>query len=117
MQASAVDTFLQGGKRLKKAVTSCVAQILLVQSQQRTVVTAGSFTADFTPQNRLKNVFGSPDTRIVSSTPGLPDRITTSHDLSISFNNQGAITSVDQSGDFRYEEGQRTALAERAHYT
>jgi lipopolysaccharide export system protein LptA len=46
----------------------------------------------------------------------LPDRITTSHDLTVTFNDQRGIASAEQAGDFRYQEGQRTATADRGRY-
>jgi lipopolysaccharide export system protein LptA len=117
LQSQGVDLFLSNGKKLEKAVTSGAAQILLTQPNTRTTITAGEFQGTFNAQNRLKTVVGSPNAKIVSSTPGKPDSVMTSRDLTANFNDQGAIALVEQNGDFHYQEGQRTASADHARYT
>jgi lipopolysaccharide export system protein LptA len=119
LKAAAVDLFLSGNK-LEKAVTSNgPAQIVFSQAAQKTTVTtisAGKFDATFSGQNRLSSVFGSPDARIVSATPGQPDRVALSRDIRATFDNKGQIAAADLAGDFHYQEGQRTATADQAHY-
>lgn len=117
LKAAAVDLYIQNGKRLEKAVTSSgPAEILLTQGATKTTISAGQFEARFAEQNRLSSVVGSPDARITSTTPGQPDRVATSRELVASFNGPGQITSADLTGAFHYQEGQRTATAEHAHY-
>jgi lipopolysaccharide export system protein LptA len=116
LQSEAVDVFIENGKKVSKAVTSGPAQVLLTQGQTKTVITAGEFQAKFNPQNRPSSIFGSSNTKVVSSTPGQTDRITTSHDLTANLNAQGTLTLVEQNGDFHFQEGTRTATAEQARY-
>ena len=114
------------GKHLGSAVTEGAAQIVLhgdaaVRSrasapQAETVVTAGKFEAQFGADNRLKGLHGAPEAKVLSKTPGQPDRVTTSRELDVAFAN-GAISTITQVGDFRYAEGPRTATADRARYT
>lgn len=121
IQAAALDLFLRNGKKLEKAVTSNgPAQIVLTQGMPRpttTTVSAGQFQATFNSQNRLRSIFGSPDAKIVSSTPGQPDRVAASRDLTAEFNSKGEIASAELNGNFHYEEGQRTATADYARYS
>ena len=110
------------------------AQITIAQAQgitaatatgQRTIVTAGKFEADFTSsqgKNRLTTVHGAPNARIVSSTPGQPDRVSTSESVDAKFLPQGGIESVTQQGNVAYSDQQSPdkrmqASAESARYT
>jgi lipopolysaccharide export system protein LptA len=118
IKAAAAEVFVRNGKIVEKAVTSSgPAQIVLTQGQEVSTISAAQFEAKFAEQNHLQSVVGSPDARIVSTTPGQPDRVTTSHDVTATFNNKGEIVSAEQTGDFRYTEGTRTGRAERARYT
>jgi len=120
IKAAAIDLFLKGGKQLEKAVTSNgPAEIVFTDAAPKktvTTISAGQFDAKFNAQNRLSSVFGSPDAKIVSVSPGQPQRIATSHELTANFNSRGEIATADLVGDFHYQEGQRTAMADRGHY-
>jgi lipopolysaccharide export system protein LptA len=117
VEAAAVDFFLREGKRLDKAVTADgPAQIVLTQGTTKSTISSGQFEAHFNEQNRLSSVVGSPNARIVSSTPGQADRITSSRQVAAAFNARGELTSAEQTGDFRYQEGQRKGFAEHARY-
>ena len=117
LRASAVDLTVKNGKQLQKAVTSeGPAEIILTQQPARNTITAGHFEADFNPDNRLRSVIGSPDSRIVSETPGQPKRTASARELTAEFRPDGQIASADLNRNFHYEEGQRTATADRAHY-
>jgi lipopolysaccharide export system protein LptA len=117
LRAAAVDLFVHNGKVLEKAVTSSgPAEVLLTQGVTRTSISAGQLEAHFAEENRLSSVRGSPDAKITSTTPGQPDRVAAARELLADFNGPGQITSADLSGAFHYQEGQRTATAEHAHY-
>ncbi|HKD44431.1 MAG TPA: LPS export ABC transporter periplasmic protein LptC [Candidatus Angelobacter sp.] len=117
IEAKAVDFYLHNGKILEKAVTSAgPAQVVTVQGVTRTTIDAGQFEAKFNEQNRLSAIYGSPSVKTVSLTPGKPDRITTSRDVTATFNPKGEITSADQTGDFHYQDGTQEGWAQRAHY-
>jgi lipopolysaccharide transport protein LptA len=122
IHAGAVDVFLHDGRLIEKAITSAgPAQIVLNEKETKSTIGADEFEAKFGEQNHVHSVFGSGNARIVSTTPvsttpGHPDRVTTSRDVSAIFNNNGAIVSAEQTGDFRYQEGERRGWAERARY-
>ncbi|MGB9071500.1 MAG: LPS export ABC transporter periplasmic protein LptC [Terriglobales bacterium] len=119
MTAPAMDFLVKGGRRLERAQTSGPPQIVITQAgaNQTAVVTAGKFEATFTDQNRLATLHGEPDARIVSRTPGQPDRVSTSQSLDVSFRPAGGIASIAQQGDVAYVDGTRKAWAQRATYT
>ena len=137
LTAPVIDFAVEHGHMLKHAETSGAAQITISQPQeaspaadqipaaQRTVVTAGKFTAEFTDQqgrSSLTTVHGAPDARIVNSTAGQPDRVSTSKFADANFLPQGGIESVTQSGNVVYSDGQgpdkrMQAWANSARYT
>jgi len=118
IKAAAADVYVRNGKVVEKAVTSSgPAQVVLTQAPEVSTISAAQFEATFGEQNRLKSVVGSPDAKIVSVTPGQPDRVTTSREVAATFNEKGEIVSAQQTGDFRYAEGTRTGRAERARYS
>jgi len=141
LNAPAIDFKVRNGKTLERAVTSGAAKIVIVPAQeppagspqtaaQRTVVTAGRFEASFAArspgsadrQNRLRSVLGLPDARIVNSSPGQPDRVSTSDSVEAVFLPAGGIESFTQQGNVAYGDGQgadkRTeAFAVTARYT
>jgi lipopolysaccharide export system protein LptA len=89
-----------------------------------TVATAGKFHATFAPGNRLQTLHGSPDARIVSLSPGQPDKVSTSQKLDVAFAPDGGVAKLVQTGDFQYHEpsanadtGGRAIFAGSATYT
>jgi lipopolysaccharide export system protein LptA len=143
--APAIDFFVAEGSRLDHAETSGAAQITIASAQnsnppngrtsgktavqsspQHTVITAGRFEAKFAATakgpSRLTSVHGAPEAKIVSSAPGMPDRVSTSQTLDASFLAEGGIGSILQQGSVAYNDGQppdkRTqAWADKARYT
>lgn len=120
IKAGALDIYVNHGNRLKKAVTSNgPAQLVFTETAPKksvTTISAGQFQAKFNNENRLSSVFGSPNAKIVSSTTGQPERTATADEINASFNSKGEIAGTDLIGGFHYDEGSRTATADRAHY-
>jgi len=119
LAAPAMDFIVKNGRRLVRAETSGPPQIVIAQANvhQKTVVTAGKFTFGFTEQNRLASLHGAPDARIVTSTTGQPDRLSTSQTLDVAFRPTGGIASITQDGGVAYVDGTRKAWGQRAIYT
>ena len=118
LRAAAVDLTVRNGRQLEKAVTSQgPAEIILTQQPATNTITAGQFQADFNPDNRLRSVVGSPDAKIISETAGQPARTATARELTAAFRPDGTIAAADLKGDFHYQEGERKASADHAHYT
>ncbi len=116
--AAAINFELQDGRSLQQAVTSGSAQVTVLPAAgeskaPRTVATAGQFRAQFNRQNRLEHLVGAPDAKVVSSTPGQPDKISTSDNLEATFAASGGIETLFQDGRFHYLEPATTALASR----
>jgi lipopolysaccharide export system protein LptA len=135
---------LQNGNELKAGDTAGPAQITIFPSPagpksakssktsgqdfgsagSTTVATAGKFHATFGPDNRMQTLHGSPDARIVSSSPGQPDKISTSQNLDVAFAPDGGAEKLVQTGDFQYHEPSpkpdtsgRSIFADKATYT
>ncbi|HTR26980.1 MAG TPA: LptA/OstA family protein [Terriglobales bacterium] len=119
MTAPAMDFLVKDGKIMQSATTSGPPQITISQSgnNQKTVVTADQFTARFAENNRLSLLHGEPNSRIVSSQPGQPDRVSTSPALDVVFQPQGGVSTITQSRGLTYVSGTQKALAERGTYT
>ncbi|HLK32198.1 MAG TPA: LPS export ABC transporter periplasmic protein LptC [Terriglobales bacterium] len=136
LDADAVDFVLKPGNTLDHADTAGRARIVILsannpQSQPgshtrtarakpagpvHTTVTARTFHATFTEQNRMKTLHGAPDARIVSLTPGLPQRVSTSHILDVAFAPDGQVSNIVQTGDVQYTEAKRAGWAQNAFY-
>ncbi len=137
VSAPAIDFFVTDGKRLDQAITSGAAQITVTPAEssgesgakpvpQRTIVTAGRFDARFAATDdgatRLMSIHGAPKAKIVNLNVGVPDRVSTSETLDVSFLTTGGIESIIQRGGVAYTDNQpldkRTqAWAEHAAYS
>ncbi len=118
--ASVIDFFVTDGRRLQRADTSGPAQIALrptPDTGQQTLVTAGRLQAHFDDLGQLASVHGAPNARIVSKTPGQPDRVSTSSMLDAAFRPGSGIESIVQQGNMAYVDGERKAWGDRATYT
>jgi lipopolysaccharide export system protein LptA len=125
--ADAMDFAVRKGHVLTEALTSGPAQITALpapiattgDSAGKTVLTAGQFHARF-DKNRLTGLNGAPNSKIVMSTPGQADKISTSDRVEVGFAPTGGISSLLQEGNFHYVEdaknGRREAWANRATY-
>jgi lipopolysaccharide export system protein LptA len=120
IKAAAIDLFVNPGNKLERAVTSNgPAQIVFADRGAKaevSTISAGRFEATFNAQNRLSSVFGSPEAKIVSETPGQPARIATSDELRATFTHKGDIAGAELLKNFHYQEGTRAATAEQAQY-
>lgn len=131
--APAINFFVMEGRRLDRAQTSGASKITISAAEtsdaslpQRSEITAGRFDAKFAaaPQNqsRLTSIHGEPNAKIVSITPGAPDRISSSQTVDAAFLPEGGIASILQQGSVTYSDGlppeKRTqAWADKALYT
>jgi lipopolysaccharide export system protein LptA len=141
LKAPTVDFFVVDGRRLSHIETAGAAEITIspaqnsiavspitssAQASQRTIVTAGRFEAKFVPmpdgKSHLASIHGAPNARITNSSPGVPDRVSTSQTLDVALLAEGGIESIVQQGSVAYSDGlppeKRTqAWADRARYT
>ncbi|HEY1730844.1 MAG TPA: LPS export ABC transporter periplasmic protein LptC [Terriglobales bacterium] len=92
-------------------------------SNSTTVATAGKFHATF-DNNRIQTLHGWPNSKIVSSAPGEPDKTSIADKLDVTFAAEGGVQKLIQSGNFEYHEpspnpqtGGRSAFADMATYT
>jgi len=141
--ADALDFQLANGSDLKTADTVGKAQIVILPNPARpaggakssdksgdemsnstTVATAGKFHASFADGNQMQSLHGEPGSRIVSTSPGQPERVSTADKLDVAFDPEGGVQKLVQTGNFAYHEpaakpdmGGRAAFAEKATYT
>ncbi|HSB75225.1 MAG TPA: LptA/OstA family protein [Terriglobales bacterium] len=136
VMADAMDFTLKPGNILDHADTSGKAQIVILSANNpqngpgsrprparsrpagpvRTVVTARTFHATFTEQNRIRTLHGAPDAKIVSLSPGQPQRVSTSRVLDVAFAPDGQVSSLVQTGNVHFTEVQREGWAQNAAY-
>ncbi len=136
LTAPIIDFTVADGHILRHAETTGPPQITIAQQPEnsgsqkssagdRTVVTAGKFFADFATsegRDRLVSLHGAPGARIVNSSAGQPDRISTSDAVDAIFLPQGGLEAVTQKGNVVYVDGQDPtkrvqAWGDAAHYT
>ncbi len=140
--ADQLDFQLQNGNQLKAGDTVGKATITILPSPSgaksakseggsqdiggnaTTVATAGKFHTTFDDNNRMKTLHGSPDSRIVSASPGQPEKVSTARNLDVQFGPDGSAEKLIQTGDFQYHEASadpkaagRSAFADVATYT
>jgi lipopolysaccharide export system protein LptA len=118
--ASGIDFLVADGRRLRRADTLGAAEITIhptAPATGQTIITAGKFQARFDDLGQLASVHGAPDARILSQSPGQPDRISTSTMLDASFHPGTGIDSIVQQGNVAYRDVERKAWGGRASYT
>jgi lipopolysaccharide export system protein LptA len=136
VDADVVDFTLKPGSILDHADTAGKAQIVILSANNpqsrpgsrprpaaakpagpvRTVVTARTFHATFTDQNRMRTLHGAPDAKIVSVTPSQPQRVSASRVLDVAFAPDGQVSDLVQTGNVHYTEAQREGWAQNANY-
>ncbi len=113
---------LAGGNQLKTADTVGKAAITILPSppgtkqtkpakpgqemggsNSTTVATAGKFHATF-GNNRVQTLHGWPNSKIVSTSPGEPEKTSTADKLDVTFGPDGGVQKLIQTGNFEYHE-------------
>ncbi len=78
-----------------------------------TVATAGKFHAIFDDNNRIQALHGWPDSRIVSTTPGEPDKVSTAQKLDVTFASGWRSAEADSDRQLRVSRGLRQSQCGR----
>jgi lipopolysaccharide export system protein LptA len=140
--ADQLDFLLENGNQIKTADTVGKASITIFPApgpekrkaagngdkdtggNSTTVATAGKFHATFDSNNRIQTLHGAPNSRIVSTSPGEPDKVSVARNLDVTFAADGGVQKLVQTGDFQYHEasakpgtGGREAFADAATYS
>ena len=124
-----LDLQVAGGSRLTTATSVGAAEIVLANAQSeapanansalaKTAITSSRFEAKFAGENRISSLIGTEPVKIVSSSPGKPDRISQSRDMTATFaaGKTQTLEQVVQTGNVQIQEDQRSATADRATY-
>ncbi|HET9743934.1 MAG TPA: LPS export ABC transporter periplasmic protein LptC [Terriglobales bacterium] len=123
-QGAGLDLSVREGRFLDNARSVGPGQIVLTGNSPpnsqtgTTTITAGALQAKFARDNHIASLNGSAPVRIVSSSPGKPERTSDSRELSVAFTSgpQQALEQAVQTGDVNIREGQRTVSAQKATY-
>jgi lipopolysaccharide export system protein LptA len=91
-----------------------------VQSQGRTVqrvtrVTGQQLEAVFDEHKKIRKITAHNGTQVDRDLPSRPRQSSTSQELSVDFDAQGQWTTMDQTGNVRLMDGDRSGQAARAH--
>src|SRR5581483_6564777 len=122
LTASGVDLMFAAGRHINRAETLGANPQIAIRpasssAGQQTLVTSDQFNANFDRAGHLTSVHGAPNARVTTTTPGQPDRVTTSATLDATFRAAKGIEAIVQQGGFVYTDGDRKAWAASARYT
>ena len=86
------------------------------KSVPQTIRMAGNrLNLKFNGQGQLQNIAGTGGVEVTRKLGDAPDEITISHELMAKFDKAGEWTTIDQTGDVRFHDGQRAGQSDRAH--
>jgi len=121
LTAPVVDFYLTDGRHFERAETFGPPQMVIrptaPSTGQQTTISAGKFEAHFDDLGQLASVHGAPAARIVNSTPGQPERVSTSNTLDAAFIPGSGVQTIVQQGNVAYADGERRAWGDRGRYT
>jgi lipopolysaccharide export system protein LptA len=118
-------SFRPGGQTLRGASTLGPGKMILVPYDPKVgqrVITADPFVMDFDAKGRPATLRGLSQARIVfmpspAAAAGTPAATTSSDRLAATFDpSSSTLRTVDQAGDFRFEQGNQQAFADLGHY-
>ncbi len=113
-----------GGRRLDRAETLAPGTLELQspsaagekKEKDTTRLSGQQLTAEFTERNRMKNLTARNGVEVERRLGGRPPRVTSSRELLAQLGPRGDWTLVEQTGNVRLREADRTAQADRARY-
>ncbi len=121
LTAPVIDFYLADGRHFERAETSGPPQMVVRPTAsatgQQTTATAEKFEAKFDDLGQLASVHGAAAARIVSSTPGQPDRVSTSNTVDAAFTPGSGVQTIVQQGNVAYADGERQAWGDKGRYT
>jgi lipopolysaccharide export system protein LptA len=121
LTAPIMDFYLADGRHFEHAVTSGPPQMVIRPTVpgagQQTTVTAEKFEARFDDLGQLASAHGASAARIVNSTPGQPDRVSTSNTVDAAFTPGTGVQAIVQQGNVAYADGERQAWGDKGRYT
>lgn len=118
-------TFQPRGRGLQEASTAGAGKLVVTPNDPRVgerIITADPFVMNFDTQGRPLTLRGQAQARIVfmpspAAPAGSPPAVTTSDRMEAKFDpSREILLSVDQRGNFRFQQGSRQAFAESARY-
>ena len=101
-------------QRIESAETLSPATIEMKNGGETTTLRAKQFVTRFDAQGHLDQLLGHSGVEIVRQTGSAAPQTTTSSELETTFDNAGEWSTLDQSGNVRFQQGDRQATAARA---
>jgi lipopolysaccharide export system protein LptA len=83
--------------------------------QQSTRMAGKQMNLKFDAQNQLQQLVSTGGVEVTRKLGDAPDETTASRELTAKFDKAGEWTSIDQTGDVHFRNGQRTGQGDRAH--
>jgi lipopolysaccharide export system protein LptA len=125
--ANAVDLYTRGGRAMDHVESIGPAKIVMSQTASAhagdlTTITADRFRADFSKDNKLASLRGERNTKIIFTSTGEPDKVSTADLLIAQLAPGGGILSLTQQGNFDFQQAAsgkapaQHATAQRATY-
>jgi LPS export ABC transporter protein LptC/lipopolysaccharide transport protein LptA len=118
-------TLRPDGKSLREVATQGAGRLVVIPADRKTgerIITAGQFRMAFNARSRLETLSGLAPTHIIfrpppNARPGSTMQETFADGLKAEFDpGTQMLRDVEQSGNFRFRDGQREASAENADY-
>ena len=98
-----------------RAVWENVALVNGKSVSQTTRMVGDRMNLKFNGQNQLQSLVGAGAVEVMRKLGDAPEETTTSRELTAKFDNTGEWTTIDQTGDVRFHEGQHAGQSDRAH--
>ncbi len=101
---------------LSRGETLAPATVEIQSPQENTEIRGERLAAEFGPRSGLRRINATQRVEMERRLPGRPAQVTRSQEGSIEFGAKGEWTEARQSGSLRFQEGERTARADRGRY-
>jgi LPS export ABC transporter protein LptC len=102
-----------GQRRIESAETLAPATLEWKTASEKTTLHGRQFTASFDKQNHLRQLDGHGGVQVNRQAGGAAEALTTSQDLAMDYGPSGEWSQMEQSGNVRFRQGDRTAQADR----
>lgn len=107
----------KSGLRVLSANTQTPGEIAFMRPGENDHLHAGKLTAEFNPQGQLIKLTGAEGANTSQQIGAKAPQVTSARDLTAAFSGSAGWARIDESGGFKFQQGDRTASADRAIIT
>jgi len=108
-------TSLSEQRRIESAETLAPATIEMKSGNEATTLRAKRFVTRFNGAGKLDQLLGHSDVQITRQIGATAPQLTTSEELRATFDAAGQWSTLDQSGNVKFQQSERQAIASSAH--